>query len=139
MIRFQQVLLAGVFSFVTAVSAQAGGFIYDCTIPDADEYHFIAPKVAIIVEQNGTASVLDTLALRRGGTPFPAQISRNTEQKMVVRWVVKDTTDSDNQSAARMNFEAMINKKTGKIRMFARTPGFSNTLTNSGLCQVVTG
>lgn len=131
---------SAVFAIFTAASAGASGYFYDCDVgKQSFETNWISQKMAIIVEANGQVSVLDEVALVfNNGVPFPARVTRSTDSRLVVSWVLRDSEDIRGNIIPRTRYSATVNKRTGRVTVIAKPEGYLR-MTGRGNCTTRTG
>lgn len=130
---------------VLAVCLTAGAAIaappvmYECSITEKRrKLGWISDTMAIVIDKDGKASVVDNVTLNFTGGPVAAQMLRNTAEKLKVRWVVKGARDSENVRVAEFSYDAMLNKTTNAIAVYAIPLGFPNRFSGKGTCKVRT-
>jgi len=134
--RFAIVFMA-VFTAGGAFAAQS--VMYECAITQKHKkLDWISDTMAIVVGKDGKVSVVDNVTLQIMGGPVAAQVLRNTAEKMKVRWVVKGARDSENVRVAEFSYDAMLDKTTNAIAVYAIPLGFPNRFTGKGTCKVRT-
>lgn len=124
-------------SAATAGSAQS--VLYECDMTQLTRSKgWISEKIAIVLHDNGKASVSDYMVLRVNAAPIAAESVRNTSRKLVVKWVIRDYTNGNNQTTPFFDYEATI-RKNGKISVYASPDGFPDRFSATGTCTTRSG
>lgn len=134
MLRLLSALVICVWA-LPAVAATPQGILYDCNITDKkDRLYWIADKIAIVALNSGEVMVSDQVILRFNDTPLAAQISRNNDRRMTIRWTLKNIKNSDNQHTAAFEYTATLSKKTNRISVHASPDGYPDRFSGKGSC-----
>lgn len=117
-----------------ASAASAQSVLYECDMTQLKRGKgWISEKIAIVLHENGTASVSDSMVLRVSSVPIAAESVRNTDKKLTVKWVIRNYTNSSNQTTPYFDYEATI-RKNGKISVYASPDGFPDRFSGTGTC-----
>lgn len=133
--------MAAFFGLGGTTAVAASGYFYDCDIGQQTRGNtWVSPKMAIIVQADGRVLVLDGIALAANdGAPFPARVTRNTDTRMVVRWVIEDIADSNGLEVPHFEYAATLDKQTGRVTVVATPENFAGRFSGKGSCVVRTG
>jgi len=115
--------------------AQAKGVLYVCDITEKREgVGWIPNKMAIVVTQEGRVVVSDGIILRFNRRPMQVRVSRDTDQKMVLRWTLKDAMKSRNWKRPAFDYSATLTKSNNSIAVYARPENSPNRFRGKGSC-----
>lgn len=119
-----------------AGSAMASGQTYHCQFKDAHRNNAIPTRVIVELAADGkSAAVTDSISLHRNIAPVAAKFVKNTTDRLRVRWSLKDVFSSSGQKAT-LNFSLTHKKSNGKAFLNMDIPGYGNTESGSGSCDV---
>lgn len=122
------------FLFLPIPALAAQGVLYDCDMTNLKRGKgWISEKIAIVVRDNGTATVSDSLVLAVYSAPVAAESVRQTANRLTVRWTIRSYTNGSNQRTPYFDFEATI-RKNGKISVYARPDLYHNQFSGTGTC-----
>ncbi len=131
----KSVLFAVFAIFTLAAKASANDIFYECDIPQrASGGGYISPKMAILVRSNGAVQVIDALLIRAEESPKTAQVTRNDDKTLAVRWSVRFTNSSQQQ--AKLDYSARLNKKNMSLRVFMRPNNYDGQFNSPGTCKL---
>lgn len=138
-LRFVRKSAAVLAVFLTAGAAMAAKpMMYECSITEKHrKLDWISDTMAIVIGKDGKVSVVDNVTLQLTGGPVVARVLRNTAEKMKVRWVIKGALDSENLPVD-FNYDAMLDKATNAIAVYAKPIGYPNRFIGKGTCKVRT-
>lgn len=130
-----RILTTALILTCAAATANAGGVLYECDMTQLKRGKgWISEKIAIVLHDNGAASVSDSMVLRVSSVPVAAQSVRNTSSKLVVKWVIRNYTNGSNQTTPYFDYEAII-RKNGKISVYASPDGYPDRFSGTGSCS----
>jgi hypothetical protein len=115
--------------------AQAAGFLYDCTIAKKpSRLQWVSDTLAFVVPGDGKILVIDAITLYFKLSPMTAKVSRNTDTKLVMQWVIRGVKDSNGLKVPPIDYTARLNKITNAITIEANPRGFSQNWVGRGSC-----
>ncbi|MFK7881343.1 hypothetical protein [Roseobacter sp.] len=137
--RLKRLALAAVYTvFASAASAQ--GVLYDCDVTEKKKnLGWISNKVAIVVAEDGQASVSDSVILYFAKRPMAAQVDRNNAKKLNVSWTLKNVVNAANQVTPYFDYTAQINKRNMRFSIYAQPENYPNRFSGKGSCTLRTG
>lgn len=87
MMRFFPALAAGVWFLASSVSAQT----YDCHFPKQGTNSFVRNQIVVKLDPGtGQVTVFDSLINQQVGGPIAAQVKRNDDNRLTLRWQLKN-------------------------------------------------
>lgn len=126
---------AAIYCVATGVSA-ASSQTYHCQFKDGHRNNAVPPQVIVELAADGkSAGVIDSISHRRNMGPVAAKFVRNTTERLRVRWTLKDIISSSGQKAT-LNFSLTHKKNTGKAFLNMDIPGYGNTESGTGSCEL---
>ncbi|MGC3936420.1 hypothetical protein ACOTTU_01295 [Roseobacter sp. EG26] len=129
----------GLLTLAPAARAASGGVLYDCDITQLKRGGgYISEKLAIVLDQNGKATISDGMILHVYASPIEADMVRKNDRRLFVGWTVAGFVNSHNQLAPIFEYQATI-KKNGKISVYARPDGYPDRFSGEGTCKKRTG
>lgn len=132
--------ILGMICMAGAGPALAAGILYDCDITEKrDGLFWISDKIGIVITAAGEVVVSDQVILSFNEAPIKATVTRNTDRKMIIRWKVKDAVDSENQRVGIFDYNAVLDKATNRIKVYANPEGYPNRFNGSGTCSTRNG
>ncbi|MFK7835266.1 MAG: hypothetical protein AB8B60_03505 [Sulfitobacter sp.] len=132
----RKLCLSAILCLAAPVVQAASGFLYDCDMVDIERgYGWVSPKIAIVLPNEGAVTVVDALTLTYSDTPVIGTVLRNTKQRLVVKWTLRNVRADSGRSFAYFDYRASIAKSTGAIDLRARPRSFDSGLHGTGTCQ----
>ena len=118
-----------------ATSAVGQGVLFDCDLANSPRAKgWISSRMAIVEHVNSAVQVIDGILIGAEDSPKSAQIVRNDDRVLSLRWVV-DLVSESNQKAT-MEYSARLNRQNLKVQVTANPRGYSNNFTARGDCQI---
>lgn len=115
--------------------AMAQGVLYDCDITELREnVGWVPEKIGIVVDEGGAVTVIDPLIMHFNKEPMQARVSRNTADRLDIRWTLRNVTGGSNQTVDFFDYQVQINKNTNRIGVWAKPDNFQNRFTGKGNC-----
>ncbi|WP_298258409.1 hypothetical protein [uncultured Litoreibacter sp.] len=131
-------VLAAIFASVFATSTSAATMTLNCTMTDMHKSGGWIPKISII-EVDTTQKTIELLkptAEEMGGKVKSSKLVRNTQDKMILRWILTGTKSKSNQRTPAFNYRALLHKNTGKVSVIAKPLGYGNDFRAKGDCKI---
>ena len=134
-IRFAALLLL----YCTGSPLFADAVLYECRVTQKKEgVDWISDQVGLVLKSDSSVIVLDAVILHFLGGPIPATRVRNTASKLDVRWTISGARDDGNQAIPNFDYNAVVDKKTGRFSLFAKPENYSNRFRGKGSCVLKT-
>ncbi|MCX7560773.1 hypothetical protein OS190_14445 [Sulfitobacter sp. F26204] len=113
----------------------APAFLYDCDM-DGTEYGrgWLSPKIAIVLPEEGGATIVDAMTLTFLKGPVAGTILRDNDSRFIVKWTLENVRADSGRSFAHFDYRASISKTTGKIDLTAGPRTFDSGLRSQGTC-----
>ncbi|MEM1073262.1 MAG: hypothetical protein AAF665_03475 [Pseudomonadota bacterium] len=123
--------------FGVSLAGAGPALLYDCDITDTRRgVDWISPKVAIVIKEDGAVVVSDAIILLVNKAPLEVRVTRNTDQKLALRWTLRNVESTQNQITPAFDYALTLQKKTREISLRARPQGYSNRFSGKGVCTV---
>lgn len=113
----------------------ASGFLYDCTLTDADKSRgWISSKLAVVVPGDGTVQVVDGVILHFNGAPLAAEVLRDNGQRLILKWSIENARAKSGKSFANLDYRVSIAKSSGAIEMHTMPRNYDAGMRSGGTC-----
>ncbi len=95
------------------------------------------PRTAVLTVDTNTKRVelIKPTAEQLNGEITSTKLMRNTDRKLVIRWILSGVRDRTG-TAARFGFSATLEKETGALKIVAKPYGYDNDFRGYGSCDV---
>ncbi|WP_353298241.1 hypothetical protein [Sulfitobacter pacificus] len=118
-----------------ALAWSASGYLYDCDMQDIERGRgWVSPKIAIIVTADGVVTVVDALTLTFATAPVRANVLRDNDKRLIVKWSLQNVRADSGRSFANFDYRASIAKRTGQVELTAGPRTFDAGLRGAGTC-----
>jgi hypothetical protein len=115
--------------------ASAAGFLYDCSITQKGRgIGWLSERLVFVVPGDGKIQVIDAVTLNFRIDPVTVKVSRNSDTKLVMRWVLKGIRDANGLQVPTFDYTARLDKKTLGLKLAANPRGFSKNWVGRGRC-----
>ncbi|MEM6386722.1 MAG: hypothetical protein AAF718_10850 [Pseudomonadota bacterium] len=107
-----------------------------CVVDNSKSKGWIAEQIFVEYDTaTKAARVVDGIVLHYNKRkPAAAQVSENTDKKMVVKW---DVFTKVGRQTAKMGYRVALLKPSNKVLVTAKPHGFADNLTARGRCQTI--
>lgn len=120
---------------ISLTNASHAKELWDCTFTNTDG-NWISPKVAIVVENDKQAQVIDGVLIAFKQSPARATVYRNDDRVLGVRWRVTNIRDKRGQGANKLDYDFRFNKVRNKANLDMKPHGFPNSFNGRGTCKI---
>ena len=126
-----------VVAFLLASSTASFALTLDCVLkPLASNGDFVSKQYVLqFDESSGQALASDPLILAVIGTPVAAEVSENSESKLVLTWTLLLTNGIG--QTTKMRYRAAYFKADDQIILRAMPGGYSNQFEARGRCRQI--
>lgn len=128
-------LSAAVLVTTLAFPAAAAGVFYECDLNADRAMGWVSPKMGIVFDGKGGATVLDGVILQFVGDPMPVR-ARKRGDTVRLTWTISAAEDVKKHTIAMFSYVAKLNLKTNAISVVARPVGYPQQFSAKGSCVI---
>jgi hypothetical protein len=127
-------LLSAFVLWAAGVSAAAAGVFYDCDLDTKIQNGWVSPKVGIVIDDAGKATVIDSAILHFVVEPLAARVKRNGD-RLRVTWNLANAKDAKGQRIPTFRYIATLNTGTNTISVIAKPAAAPQRWSAKGTCK----
>ena len=136
--RSGMMIRAGLACFVLAPMGppvMAAGTLYDCDITKRKPgVEWISPKLAVVIDEAGTVSVLDGVILHFVDKPVVGT-ARRRGSKLIVDWLLAGVVDGAGQNIPQFSYRATIDTGDNSVSLRGSPVGYAQRFSGRGSCK----
>ncbi|QUJ77278.1 hypothetical protein KDD17_04485 [Sulfitobacter albidus] len=131
----KNLLAAASLITVLATSVAAKGTFYDCDMNVDVPNGWVSPKIGIVVDEAGKATVLDNIILTLLEKPLQVR-ARARGDSLRLSWQIAGAIDSAGQRVPTFSYQAWLDTKNLGLSVVAKPVGFPQRFSGKGRCQI---